>query len=97
MAGLLSLLATVAYGRHVADGGFYLDVWGNAAARVFCARLGVAITYPRYDSNARSGYEETFFLDVPSGAISRIASRTECLRAIRQFHAGSDYSSAGAG
>ena len=66
-------------------------------ARVFCTRRGVAITYPRYDSDARSGYGATFFLDVPSGAISRIASRAECIRALRKLRPGSDYLSTGAG
>ena len=31
VAGVLSVLAAITFGRHVLDGGFYSDDWGNAA------------------------------------------------------------------
>ena len=61
------------------------------SATLVCDSRQVAIEYIHSDSAAQADYRSTYFLDVPTRDVRRIASVDDCADALRVFRPGPEY------
>ena len=61
------------------------------SASLVCDTSHVAITYIHSDSAAQAGYRSTYFLDVPTRDVRKVASVEDCADALRVFRPGPEY------
>jgi hypothetical protein len=85
-AGLFLVLALLAYGSYVADGGFYSDDWSHAANYHFAESVDGGPGGPGY-GNFQLAYDRLYFYDA-RGQAEPVGSRRECHRALVRYSPG---------